>query len=55
MYTEFAAGLGAKFRAKQVTTIEIQRRIGNIGERYYDGFINVMGYLDGLSFPVANC
>jgi hypothetical protein len=51
MYTQFSAGLSA--RAKQAKTIANQRRIGTLGERYYDGLINVMEYLDGLSFTVA--
>ncbi len=51
MYTQFNADLGA--RAKQAKTIAIQRRIDNLGERYYDGLINVMEYLDGLSYTVA--
>jgi hypothetical protein len=51
MYTQFNAGLGA--RPKQAKTIAIQRRIDNLGIRYYDGIINVMEYLDGLSFVVA--
>ncbi len=50
-YTQFTAGLGA--RPKQAKTIAIQRRIDNLGIRYYDGVINVMEYLDGLSFIVA--
>ncbi|CAF4845470.1 unnamed protein product, partial [Rotaria sp. Silwood2] len=38
---------------KLLKTIAIQRRIDNLGERYYDGVINAMEYLDGLSFIVA--
>ncbi|CAF4022126.1 unnamed protein product, partial [Rotaria sp. Silwood1] len=48
---QFHAGLGT--RPKQIKTIAIQRRIDNLGERYYDGVINAMEYLDGLSFIVA--
>ncbi len=51
MYTQFTAGLGA--RPKQAKTIAIQHRIDNLGIRYYDGVINVMEYLDGLSLVVA--
>ena len=51
MHTQFTAGLGA--RPKQAKTIAIQRRIDNFDVRYYDGVINVMEYLDGLSFVVA--
>ncbi|CAM4808726.1 unnamed protein product [Rotaria magnacalcarata] len=49
--TMFSAGLGA--RAKQAKTIAIQRRIDCLDKRYYDGLINVMKYLNGLSFTVA--
>ncbi|CAF0948876.1 unnamed protein product [Rotaria sp. Silwood1] len=38
---------------KLLKTIAIQRRVDNLGERYYDGVINAMEYLDGLSFIVA--
>ncbi|CAF4880865.1 unnamed protein product [Rotaria socialis] len=48
---QFYAGLGA--RPKQAKTIAIQRRIGNLGQRYYDGVISAMEYLDGLSYTVA--
>ncbi|CAF4002007.1 unnamed protein product [Rotaria magnacalcarata] len=48
---QFYAGLGA--RPKQAKTIAIQRRIDNIGQRYYDGVISAMEYLDGLSYTVA--
>ncbi|CAF4891392.1 unnamed protein product, partial [Rotaria sp. Silwood1] len=48
---QFHAGLGT--RPKQIKTIAIQRRIDNLSERYYDGVINAMEYLDGLSFIVA--
>ena len=51
MRIQFYAGLGA--RTKQPKTIAIQRRIDNLGERYHDGVINAMEYLDGLSFTVA--
>jgi hypothetical protein len=51
MYIPFTAGLGA--RAKQAKRIAIQRRIDNLGKRYYDGLINVMKYLDSLSFTVV--
>jgi hypothetical protein len=51
MLIQFNAGLGA--RTKQAKTIAIQRRIDNLDKRYYDGLINVMEYLDGLSFTVA--
>ncbi len=51
MYTQFTAGLGA--RPKQAKTIAIQHRIDNLGIRYYDGVINAMEYLDGLSLVVA--
>ncbi|CAF2658677.1 unnamed protein product [Rotaria sp. Silwood2] len=51
MYVQFMAGLGT--RSKQAKTIAIQRRIDKLGERYYDGAINAMEYLDGLSFVVA--
>ncbi|CAF5192510.1 unnamed protein product, partial [Rotaria magnacalcarata] len=44
-------GLGA--RTKQAQTISIQRRIDNLDKRYYDGLINVIEYLDGLSFTVV--
>ncbi|CAF5169528.1 unnamed protein product, partial [Rotaria magnacalcarata] len=48
MYVQFIAGLGT--RSKQAKTVAIQRRINKLGERYYDGTINAMEYLDGLSF-----
>ncbi|CAF5142161.1 unnamed protein product [Rotaria magnacalcarata] len=51
IYTQFTAGLGA--RTKQAQTISIQRRIDNLDKRYYDGLINVIEYLDGLSFTVV--
>ncbi|CAF1343242.1 unnamed protein product, partial [Rotaria magnacalcarata] len=51
MYVQFIAGLGT--RSKQAKTVAIQRRINKLGERYYDGTINAMEYLDGLSFIVA--
>ena len=51
MHVQFTAGLGA--RPKQAKTIAIQRRIANLDERYYDGAINAMEYLDGLSLTVA--
>ena len=51
MLIQFNAGLGA--RTKQAKTIAIQRRIDHLDKRYYDGLINVMEYLDGLSFTVA--
>jgi len=43
--------LGAK--AKYGKTIASQRRIDNLGERYYDGLINVREYVDGLLLIVA--
>ncbi|CAF4518339.1 unnamed protein product, partial [Rotaria sp. Silwood2] len=51
MYVQFTAGLG--IRQKQAKTIAIQRRINNLGQRYYDGAISAMEYLNGLSFTVA--
>ncbi|CAF3029580.1 unnamed protein product [Rotaria socialis] len=48
---QFYAGLGA--RSKQAKTIAIQRHIDNLGQRYYDGVISAMEYLDGLSYTVA--
>ncbi|CAF1004870.1 unnamed protein product [Rotaria sordida] len=51
MYVQFSAGLG--IRPKQAKTIATQRRIDNLGQRYYDGAISAMEYLDGLSFTVA--
>ena len=51
MYVQFSAGLGS--RPKQAKTIAIQRRIDNLGQRYYDGCISAMEYLEGLSFTVA--
>ncbi|CAF5166217.1 unnamed protein product [Rotaria sp. Silwood1] len=51
MRIQFSAGLGP--RPKQAKTIAIQRRIDNLGKRYYDCAINAMEYLDGLSFVVA--
>ncbi|CAF1543439.1 unnamed protein product [Rotaria magnacalcarata] len=48
---QFYACLGA--RPKQTKTIAIQRRIENLGQRYYDGVISAMEYLDGLSYTVA--
>ncbi|CAF5218849.1 unnamed protein product, partial [Rotaria magnacalcarata] len=45
---QFYAGLGA--RPEHAKTIAIQRRIDNLGQRYYDGVISVMDYLDGLSY-----
>ncbi|CAF1336267.1 unnamed protein product [Rotaria magnacalcarata] len=50
-YVQFMADLGT--RSKQAKTIAIQRRMDKLGERYYDGAINAMEYLDGLSFVVA--
>ena len=51
MYVQFSAGLGS--RPKQAKTIAIQRRIDNLGKRYYDSAISAMEYLEGLSFTVA--
>ncbi|CAF2972812.1 unnamed protein product [Rotaria sp. Silwood2] len=51
MYVQFMAGLGT--RSKQAKTVAIQRRMDKLGERYYDGALNAMEYLDGLSFVVA--
>ncbi|CAF1524729.1 unnamed protein product [Rotaria sp. Silwood1] len=51
MRIQFSAGLGP--RPKQAKPIAIQRRIDNLGERYYDCAINAMEYLDGLSLIVA--
>lgn len=51
MYTQFNGGLGV--RTKQKKTVAIQRRIENLDQQYYDGPINLMEYLDGLSFVVA--
>ncbi|CAF4702550.1 unnamed protein product, partial [Rotaria magnacalcarata] len=51
IYIQFTAGLGA--RPKQAKTIAIQRRIDTLDKRYYDGAMNAMEYLDGLSFTVA--
>ncbi|CAF5144622.1 unnamed protein product, partial [Rotaria socialis] len=48
---QFYAGLGV--RPKQAKTIAIQRRIDNLDQRYYDGVISTMEYLDGLSYTVA--
>lgn len=31
----------------------IQRRINHLRERYYEGFITTMEYLDSISFVVA--
>ncbi|CAF3041057.1 unnamed protein product, partial [Rotaria sp. Silwood2] len=44
MCVQFTTGLGA--RPKQAKTIAIQRCIDNLGERYYDGAITAMEYLD---------
>ncbi|CAF0863514.1 unnamed protein product [Rotaria sordida] len=38
MYVQFTAGL--ETRPKQAKTIAIQRRMDNLGKRYYDGAIN---------------
>ena len=51
MYTQINAGLGA--RSNQAKTIAMQGRIDNLDKQYYDGLIDVMEYLDGLSFTVA--
>ena len=51
MYAQFSVGLGS--RSKQAKTIAIQRRIDNLGQRYYAGAISAMEYLEGLSFAVA--
>jgi hypothetical protein len=51
MFIQFNAGLGV--RPKQAKTIAAECRIDNLGERYYECFITVMEYLDGLSFVVA--
>jgi hypothetical protein len=51
MNTQFNAGLAA--RTKQVITIAIQNRIDTLDQRYYDGLIDVMKYLVGLSPVVA--
>ncbi len=40
-------GLGT--RSKQAKTFAIQHRIDKLGERYYDGAINTLAYLEGLS------
>ena len=51
MLIQFNAGLGA--RTKQLKTLSIQRRIDNLDKQYYAWLINVMEYLDGLSYTVA--
>ena len=51
MHIQFCAGLGT--RVKPAKTIAIQRRMDNLTERYYDGVIDAMEYLHGLSFLVA--
>ncbi|CAF3313773.1 unnamed protein product [Rotaria socialis] len=51
MNIQFSAGLDA--RAKQARTMAIQRHIDCLDRRYYDGVINVMEYLNGLSLTVA--
>ena len=51
IYVQFSAGLGS--RPKQAKIIAIQRRIDNLGQRYYDSAISAMKYLEGLSFTVA--
>ena len=48
---KITTSLGA--RTKQAKTIAIQRCIDNLDKRYYDGLIDVMEYLNGLSFTVA--
>ena len=48
---QFHAGLGTRPKPKK--TIAIHHRIDNLSERYYDGSISAMEYLDGLSFIVA--
>ncbi|CAF2126950.1 unnamed protein product [Rotaria magnacalcarata] len=48
---QFYAGLGA--RPKQAKTIAIQLRIDNLGQRYYDGVISAMEYLDCLSYTLT--
>ncbi|CAM4832775.1 unnamed protein product [Rotaria magnacalcarata] len=48
---QFYAGLGA--RPKQAKTIAIQSCIDNLGQRYYDGVISAMEYVDGLSYTVT--
>ncbi|CAF3345271.1 unnamed protein product [Rotaria socialis] len=49
-YVQFMADLGTQ--SKQAKTVAIQRRMDKLGERYYDGAIHAMEYLDGLSFAV---
>ncbi|CAF1323957.1 unnamed protein product [Rotaria sp. Silwood1] len=51
MHIQFCSGLGT--RTQKAKTIAIQHRIENLTERYNDGLINVMEYLDGLSLVVA--
>jgi len=51
MLTQFNAGLGP--RTKQKKTLAIQHRIENLDQRYYEGVIDIMEYLDGLSYTVA--
>jgi len=45
----------AFFSQKKIffNALKCTRRIDHLGQRYYDGLINVMEYLDGLSFTVA--
>ncbi|CAF1277492.1 unnamed protein product [Rotaria sp. Silwood1] len=50
-HIQFSSGLGT--RTQKFKTIAIQHRIENLTERYNDGLINVMEYLDGLSLVVA--
>jgi len=50
-YTQLTASFAAK--AKYAKTIASQCRIDNLGERYYDGLINVREYVDGLLLIVA--
>ncbi|CAF4000286.1 unnamed protein product [Rotaria sordida] len=51
MYIQFSSGLST--RTQKVKTIAIQHRIENLTERYNDGLIHVMEYLDGLSLVIA--
>ncbi len=51
MNIQFSVDLGPW--VKQAKTKAIQRYIDCLDKRYYDGLINVMEYLKGLSFTVA--
>ena len=52
-HTAYSAKIHTNTNNQLTKRIAIQRRIDCLDKRYYDGLINVMEYLNGLSLTVA--